>query len=201
MHKRWTNNVSIILLLAGSVLLAACSGNELRVDEEAAFAPTAADRVAWLKAPMQSREGMQDETPLETDRMMRTMIAKGMKRRGIDVQAKGSQADWLIDYRLVERIINDQGGPMSPQAEAERAFETPGQDPQSLKSHNAAVPAQTYMLDMSISAHASQTGKLLRKVTITDIRAPGGIDDAPKLNLEIRVAKALEGLLKRPAAE
>ena len=201
MHKRWTQNVSIILLLTGSVLLAACSGNELRVDEEAAFAPTAADRVAWLKAPLQSREGMQDETPLETDRMMRTMIAKGMKRRGIDVQAKGSQADWLIDYRLVERVINDEGGPMSHQAEAERAFETPGQDPQSLKSHNAAVPAQTYMLDMSISAHATQTGKVLRKVTITDIRAPGGIDDAPKLNLEIRVAKALEGLLKRPAAE
>lgn len=201
MHKRWTQNVSSILLLAASVLLAACSGNELRVDEEAAFAPTAADRVAWLKAPMQSREGMQDETPLETDRMMRTMISKGMKRRGIDVQTNGSQADWLIDYRLIERVINDEGGPMSPQAEAERAFETPGQDPQSLKSHNAAVPAQTYMLDMSISAHAPQTGKLLRKVTITDIRAPGGIDDAPKLNLEIRVAKALEGLLKRPAAE
>ena len=174
MHKRWNQTFSIILLLTGC---------------------------AWLKAPLQSREGMQDETPLETDRMMRTMIGKAMKRRDMAVQAKGSAADWLIDYRLVERIINDQGGPLSPQAEAERAFETPGQDPQSLKSHNAAVPAQTFMLDMSISAHDPQTGKILRKVTITDIRAPGGIDDAPKLNLEIRVSKALEELLKRPKAE
>ncbi len=201
MHKRWNQRLSFGLLLAGIVCLAGCSGNELRVDEEAAFAPTAADQVAWLKAPLQSREGMQDETPLETDRMMRGMISKAMKRRGMTVQSKGSAADWLIDYRLIERTINDEGGPLSPQAEAERAFETPGQDPQSLKSHNAAVPAQTFMLDMSISAHDPRDGKILKKVTITDIRAPGGIDDAPKLNLEIRVAKALEELLKRPSSD
>lgn len=201
MHKRWNKSLSFGLLLAAATLLAACTGNELRVDEEAAFAPTAADRVAWLKAPLQAREGMQDQSPLETDRMMRGMITKAMQRRGLAVQAKGAPADWLIDYRLIERTINDEGGPLSPQAEAERAFETPGQDPQGLKPHNAAVPAQTYMLDMSISAHDPGNGKILKKVTITDIRAPGGIDDAPKLNLEIRVAKALEELLKRPDSE
>lgn len=125
-----------IQLLLLTVFLTACVSIKIDQGDATVFRQGHYQTYAWDSGAMQ--RNTRDERMHNLDHYLRRAVNKDLNKRGYRLVER-ADADFLVNYRYYEAVVNDQGGVISPGDELAGAWDT-GNDVNNTKIHNHYIP-------------------------------------------------------------
>ena len=183
--------LGIVLIIAS---LTACVSGRVTIAPDPAIDPVRHKTFAWeVDAIRPSGRG---DGLYNIDHYLRRQVTRELRERGYREVARSS-ADFLVGYRLSQRVDVDQGGIISP-TDATMASRDASIDPDNTRIYHHYVPVQVRHGILELTLYSSGDNRILWRATLNKIIETGAENSAAvKKVMEQQVPRLFSGFPAR----
>lgn len=186
--------VVLLPLILVVVSLTACISGKVIIALDPAIDPTLQHTFAWEEDAIEP--SVRGDGLYNIDHYLRREVNRGLLARGYR-QVPRAQADFLVAYRLSQRVDVDQGGIISPTDEARSVWDA-SVDPANSVRHQNYIPAQIRHGNLELTLYAAGDNRILWRATLSKVIETGAEDSAGVRKLmEQQVPRMLRGFPER----